>query len=93
MVEFKLNSDMVSEYSSIMKEQHKQIEDLFKSEFLISYSISEDQKNIWAIFIAQSESQLIRVLESLDLSKFMDYHYHRLVYHESTHVLPSVSMN
>jgi len=69
------------------------VEKLFTAGKLTMYSLAIDRSKLWALFLAESESQLISLIDRLPLSSYMDYNYHELMFHQSAQLLPALSLN
>lgn len=93
MVEFKVPNPITQEIISLIPDQREVVEKLFTTGKMIIYSLADDRSMLWAIFIASSESELLKLIDRLPLSSYMDFDYHRLMFHQSAQLLPALSLN
>ncbi|MEL6122396.1 MAG: hypothetical protein AAFQ02_07015 [Bacteroidota bacterium] len=92
MVEFDvppLSDDLLD----LIPDQRDVVDDMFASGKLLSYSLTEDRRKLWAVMLAQSESELIMLIDMLPMTGYMDYNYHELMFHNTVHLIPSMSLN
>lgn len=81
------------DFLRLIPEQRKQINKLFHQGALLSYSLNSDRTRLWAIFSVNNESKLINIIDNLPLSGYMDYVYEELMFYNSLHMIPSISLN
>lgn len=93
MVEFEILFPNDPEFLELIPEQREKVNQLFHEGKLLSYSLNLERSRLWAIFSMNNESKLINVIDSLPLSRFMDYEYEELMFHNSLHMIPSISLN
>lgn len=93
MVEFKVPYPITEEIISLIPEQREVVEKLFTGGKLVIYSLAEDRSKLWAIFVASTESELLKLIDRLPLSSIMEFNYHQLMFHQSVQLLPALSLN
>ncbi len=93
MVEFILPESFTVEMSAIIPAQRKKVDTYFYNGKLLSYTLAEDRSKLWAIFICQSEAELLNLIEKLPMTQFFDYNYHEVLFHEMVSHFPSFSLN
>ena len=93
MVEFQVPPLLTDEMLALIPDQQEQVNKLFIQGKMLSYSLSVDRSKLWAVFIAGSESELINHIDSLPMTYLMDYNYHELMFHNTVHLIPSMSLN
>lgn len=93
MVEFQVPVPLTEELLSMIPDQRKAINELFIEGKLVSYSLAMDRSKVYAIFLAQGEDELIRAVNLLPLTVFMDYDFHELMFHNTIHLIPTMSLN
>lgn len=93
MVEFIVPTPVSEEIISLIPDQREIVEQLFTGGKLLIYSLSEDRSKLWAIFLANSESELILLIDRLPLTSFMHYDYKELMFYQSLQLLPTMSLN
>lgn len=93
MVEFDVYYSIDSDFESKIPKQRHAINLLFESGKLLSYSLSQERTKLWAVFMVESESELIQLIEKLPLTPFMDYNYSELMFHNGLSLIPTMSLN
>ena len=93
MVEFYIPLPIDNEIYQLIPEQRKQVQILFNSGKLVAYSLAADKSKLWALIVASSESELIQIIDTLPLTKYIDYNYSELMFHQSLKLLPAMSLN
>ena len=93
MVEFEVPFPFPDNLESLIPDQRMVVHELFMGEKLLTYSLSMDRTRLWAIFLAQSESELIHSIDTLPMTKYMSYNYSELMFHETVQYIPSMSLN
>ncbi len=93
MVSISIPQPLGNELQQVIPQQRKRVKALFNSGKILSYTLNETRKKLWMVVLADSESELIAILDSLPIIKYVDYDYTRLLFHEAVHLLPSVSLN
>lgn len=93
IVEFTIFDPFTDEVENLIPQQRKTIFKLFQEGVLYSFTLSLDRTKIWAVFAADSESELVRLLSELPMHNLMDYNYTELMFHNTATFLPSVSLN
>lgn len=93
MVEFTVPVPFPADLYHKIPDQQEIVQNLFTDGKLVAYTLAADLTRLWAVFISSSESELITLIDKLPLSKFMEYNYHELRFHQSLKLLPTLSMN
>ncbi len=94
MVDFTLPEEMNMQFMSLIPQQRLLVNDLFSRNILLTYTLSLDRKKLWATLIAETELEVIEVMESLPLTSYMSYEIHPLMFNEIVQEsLPSFSLN
>lgn len=93
MVEFEILNQFDVEFLQLIPEQRNVVNSLFQEGVLMSYSLNVERTRLWAIFHVDNESKLIHLIDSFPLSRFMSYEYCELMFHNSLHLIPSISLN
>ena len=65
----------------------------FDQGVLITYTLAADRSKLWAVFQADSESELLSYIESLPMTSYCDYTYNEIMFHDSSQFIPSISLN
>ena len=93
MVEFHISELILDDLLQMIPEQTEAIDELFSSGKLLSYSLSHDQSKLWAVFMCDTESELISYIDSLPMSAYLDYDYGELMFHNTVYYIPTMSLN
>jgi hypothetical protein len=93
MVEFDVPVPFPEDLEVMISDQRLAVHELFLSEKLLTYTLSLDRTKIWAIFLAQSESELLYAIDTLPMTGYMNYNYVELMFHETIQHIPSMSLN
>ncbi|GLR17740.1 muconolactone Delta-isomerase family protein [Portibacter lacus] len=93
MVEFDVYYQIDGEFESKIPSQRDAISRLFAQGKLLSYSLSKERTKLWGVFLVSSESELIQLIEKLPLTRFMDYDYNELLFHNGLSLIPTMSLN
>ena len=93
MVSFDILYPMGEELVALIPEQRDAINKLFHQGVLLSYTLNLERTKLWAVLQIENESRLINIVDNLPMSRFMDYNYDELTFHNSLHMIPSISLN
>ncbi len=69
------------------------VDKLFNQGVLITYTLAADRSKLWIVIQADNESELIQYIESLPMTKYCDYNYSEIMFHDSSMFIPSISLN
>lgn len=93
MVEFDLPPSFDGEIAEIIDQQKQTLSEYFYEGKVFSSTISRDLSRMWMVMIADSESELIRIIDSLPISRYCVYNYKELMVHNAVQYIPSHSLN
>lgn len=93
MVEFDVPQPITEDFLSMIPEQRASLDDLFASGKLLSYTVAADRSRVWAVMIAESESELLAYIDELPMTPYMDFDYNELMFYNTVHLLPAMSLN
>lgn len=93
MVVFDVPYPVTEEIVSLIPEQRTAVDKLFTGGNMIMYSLSNDRSKLWSVFLAETESELLSLIDKLPLSSYMDFSYHDLMFFQSSQLLPAMSLN
>lgn len=93
MVEFDVPLPLAEELLDMMPDQRESLDRLFSSGKLLSYTVAGDRSKVWAVMIAESESELLSYIDELPMTPYMDYDYHELMFYNTVHFMPAMSLN
>ena len=69
------------------------VDRLFNQGVLITYTLAADRSKLWIVIQADNESELLQYIESLPMTKYCDYNYCEIMFHDSSQFIPSISLN
>lgn len=93
MVIFDLPSPFGEDMLDLVPEQKAAMDDLFEDGRLLSYTVALDRSQMWAIMLAEEESQLISYIDNFPMTNYMDFDYKEIMFHNTVHLMPSMSLN
>lgn len=93
MVEFILPHDFTREMADTIPEQRVVVDRHFYNGKILSYTLASDRSKLWSLFVCNSEAELINLIESLPMTRFFDYNYSQILFHEMVSHFPSFSLN
>ena len=93
MVEFDIPQPLAEELLDMVPDQRDSLDQLFSSGKLLSYTVAADKSKVWAVMMAESESELLSYIDELPMTPYMDYDYHELMFYNTVHFMPAMSLN
>ena len=93
MVEFDIPQPLTDDFLEMIPDQRSVIDRLFTDGKLLSYTVAADRKRVWAVIIAESESELLSYIDMLPMTSYMDYDYNELMFYNTVHLMPAMSLN
>jgi hypothetical protein len=84
---------LTDEMIAVVPRQRHTLQQFMLDKKIYSYSLSVDRSKLWAVVNADSEDDLIDIIEGLPMTKFLKYHYSELMFHNAAQILPSLSLN
>ncbi len=94
MVDFTMPKVITERFTKLIPYQRATVNRFFSENKLTNYSVSLESARLWAIFNADSESEVIQLVEQLPLTIYMPYQIYLLTfYNNASAQLPSFSMN
>lgn len=93
MVEFLLPPTLSRKMMNTIPEQRNVVDNYFMNGKLLSYTLSVDRSKLWAVFSCETESELLELVESLPMTKYFNYEYNEVLFHEMVSLFPALSLN
>ena len=94
MVELDLPSPLTIDFVSQIPAQQYVVEKLMTAGVIVSYSLSLEHSKLWIIMLADSEEELLRLLDTLPLTPFMKSRWYPLAFHNiGTFRMPQMILN
>jgi len=82
MADISLPSVITQDFLALIPLQRLQVGILFKSGRLTSYALSLDRSKLWAIFIGNSEEEVLNIIDIFPLRSYMDVRLYELAFVE-----------
>ena len=94
MVVFKMPSVFTEIFTATIPNQRVKVNEFFNEGKLVSYAVSIENSQAWAVFNAQSEAEALDFVKELPLSHFMRYEINPLTFMNLvTTRIPTFSVN
>ena len=93
MVELDVPKPFPEKLMIMLPPQRDSIDSLFSSGKLLSYTVAADKSKVWAVMMAESESELLSYIDELPLTPYMDFDYCELMFYNTVHFMPAMSLN
>ncbi len=94
MVEFTMPTILTNRFTSLIPEQRALVNSYFTDGCLVSYSVSLEKSKVWAVFVAETEEEVLTLIKAMPLTRFMSHTINILTfYNVLTSRLPSFSVN
>ena len=93
MIEIELPEEMNEEFMALIPQQRYVINQMLSEGAVKSYSLSIDRSRLWVIVSADSEFEVMELIETFPLKDFMTPHLSELMFHNSADMLMQFSLN
>ena len=94
MVDFTMPQDLPEEFVGKIPQQRAAVNRMLSEGKILNYALSLENSRLWVVFSVQSETELIDLIESLPLTRFMKYRVSELTfYNASNPFVQAFSMN
>ena len=94
MVDIDLPNTLTTEFISLIPEQRAQVNNLLQEGRISSYTLALDRSKLWATFLAESQEEVMDILSTFPLIRYMDINIHELAFHQMANLaLPAISLN
>ena len=94
LVEVKLINPFSQEFTSLIPEQRKKVDELMNQGVIISYALAMDRSVVWIVIDAKKEEQVFDIIAEFPLARFMNANIFELAFHDSIHSgFPHLSLN
>ena len=92
MVEFEV-PELTPFMLGMIPEQREAIDEMMVKGKMISYSLSMNRDKAWSLMLADNESELLQIIDELPMSSYMSFNYKELMFHNTVHLIPAMSLN
>jgi len=94
MVDFTMPATLSEDFVGRIPQQRDAVNRMLSEGKLINYALALEDSKLWAVFSVHSEAELMELVSSLPLSKFMKMHISELTFYNAAHPFsPAFSMN
>lgn len=89
-----LPEEFTLELYKLIPKQRALINELRKRRIILSYSLDMERSNVWAFIAASSEHEVMDILSTFPIIKFVKVSIHELAFHETAaNPMPDLIMN
>ena len=93
MVELDLPATLTEDFLALIPKQRYVINELLAEGTIRSYALALDRSMLWAVIEADSEFEVMEILEQMPLSNYMEPHITELFFHNSPEFIHAFSLN
>ena len=94
LVEFDLPESFTERFIALIPQQRAKVNQLMRSGKLTNYALSMDRLKLWVFFIANSEAEVMELINEFPLIDMMRPTVHSLMFHENIGFqFPVMSLN
>ncbi len=94
MVIFTLPQPLTEAFISRIPQQRQAVNRLLQEGKILNYALSLETSKLWAVFSAHSEAELMELVSSLPLTRYMKVHVSELTFfHGAQAFTPAFSVN
>lgn len=94
MVNVVLPNELTEEFISLIPRQRAHVDLLMSEGVVTSYSLAKDRSRLWLTVAADSQQDVIKIMNDFPLIKFFTLEVRELMFHNHAgHVLPQMSLN
>lgn len=95
LIDIDLPEELEEDFMALVPAQRLKINKLMGNRTISSYSLALDRSKLWVTINAKSGTEVMDVLSTFPLIKYMKFHIHELMFHHeaSMLVIPPFSLN
>lgn len=94
MVDFTMPQDLPEEFVSRIPHQRAAVNRLLNEGKILNYALSLENSKLWAVFSVRSESELMQIIQTLPLTRYMKVRINELTFYNAAHSFaPAFSVN
>ena len=94
LVNAKLPIFLPKELIEILPTHRAYIDELFKKNTLVSYSLADDRSQIWVIVQAKTPEETRKIIQNMPIARWLDVSIHELAFHQSyARIIPAINEN
>ncbi|MBK8192410.1 MAG: hypothetical protein IPK76_04160 [Lewinellaceae bacterium] len=94
MVDFTMPKELTEEFVSRIPHQRAAVNRLLNEGKILNYALSLENSKLWAVFSVHSESELMQLIQTLPLTRYMNVSIHELTFFNAANPFaPAFSVN
>jgi hypothetical protein len=94
LVHITLPDIFTQKFYDLIPRQREIINDLLEKRIVLSYSLDMERKNVWAFIDANNENQVMDLLSTFPIIKYVRVTIHELAFYDAAPItLPDLIMN
>jgi muconolactone delta-isomerase len=94
MVDFTLPSNLPEEFVSRIPHQRAAVNRLLNEGKILNYALALEHSKLWAVFSVRSESELMQLIQTLPLTRYMKVRISELTFYNAANTFaPAFSVN
>lgn len=94
MVDFTLPTHLSDEFIGLIPQQRAAVNRLLGQGKLLNYALSLENSRLWAVFSVSSEAELMELISTLPLTRYMKVRVSELTFFQAAHAFaPAFSFN
>lgn len=94
MVDFTLPQELNDEFIERVPDQRALVHKMLLEGKILTYALSLENGKLWAVFSAESETELMQMVQRLPLTRYMKVRVSELTFFHAAHSFtPAFSMN
>lgn len=94
MVDFTMPQDLPEEFVSRIPHQRAAVNRLLGEGKILNYALSLENSKLWAVFSVRSESELMQLIQTLPLTRYMKVRISELTFYNAANPFaPAFSVN
>ena len=93
MVEFEVPQEITEDFARLIPAHRNHVNFLLAEGKLKSYALAMDRSGLWAIFMAESEFEVMEIISTMPLADYLVPHVTELMFHNSSEQVLQFSLN
>ncbi len=94
MVDFTMPKELTEEFVSRIPHQRAAVSRLLNEGKILNYALSLENSKLWAVFSVHSESELMQLIQTLPLTRYMNVSINELTFFNAANPFaPAFSVN
>ena len=93
MIEISLPDNPDDGFFDMIPRQHEVVKRFLRQGTITGYTLSADRRKIWVLASAYYRFEVINLLDSFPIRKYIQYHIHDLLFHHTSKYEPQFWLN